>query len=179
TIIYCAWDGEEPGLLGSVEWVETHLDELRKHAVMYVNSDGNERGFLGVGGTQDLQTVVSSVGHDIQDPEKKISVLERARLYEIQRAKKSEDRDRIRKHGDLLITALGDGSDYTAFQDYAGIPSLDIGYGGEDEGDQYHSIYDDFYWYTHFADTDFSYGRALAQTAGSIVLRMSDADLLP
>jgi N-acetylated-alpha-linked acidic dipeptidase len=179
TIIYCAWDGEEPGLLGSVEWVETHVDELRKHAVAYVNSDGNERGFLGVGGTQDLQDVVSAVAHDIQDPEKKISVLQRARLHEIQRAKKDEERARIRKHTDLLIGALGDGSDYTAFQDFAGIPSLDLGFGGEDEGDQYHSIYDDFYWYTHFADTDFSYGRALSQTAGTLMVRIADADLLP
>jgi N-acetylated-alpha-linked acidic dipeptidase len=179
TIIYCAWDGEEPGLLGSVEWVETHLDELKKHATIYVNSDGNERGFLEVGGTQDLQTVASSVARDIKDPEKKISTVERARLRRIHQAKNAEDRDRIRKHADLLVQALGDGSDYTSFQDYAGIPSLDIGFGGEEEGDQYHSIYDDFYWYTHFEDTDFSYGRALAETAGSIMLRMADADLLP
>jgi len=65
TIIYCAWDGEEPGLLGSTEWVETHVDELRKHAVTYINSDGNGRGYLYAGGTQDLQTVVSAVAHDV------------------------------------------------------------------------------------------------------------------
>jgi len=179
TIIYCAWDGEEPGLLGSVEWVETHVDELKKHAATYVNSDSNERGFLHVGGTQDLQSVVGAVAHDVTDPEKHISVWERAHLRAIVHAKDAEERGKLRKRNDLVVTELGDGSDYTAFQDFAGISSLNVGFGGEDEGDQYHSIYDDFYWYTHFADTDFSYERALAQTAGSIVLRIADSDLLP
>jgi len=179
TIIYCAWDGEEPGLLGSVEWVETHVDELKKHAVTYINSDGNERGYLFAGGTQDLQEVVSAVAHDIKDPEKNISVYERAHLRSIVHAKDADERGKARKRTDLRLTELGDGSDFTAFQDFAGIPSLNLGYGGEDEGDQYHSIYDDFYWYTHFADTNFSYERALAQTAGSTVLRIANADLLP
>jgi N-acetylated-alpha-linked acidic dipeptidase len=179
TLVYCAWDGEEPGLLGSVEWVETHVDELKKHAVTYINSDGNERGFLFVGGTQDLQNVMSAVARDVKDPEKNISVYERAHLHGIVHAKEGEERVQARKRNDLRLNALGDGSDFTAFQDFAGISSMDLGFGGEDEGDQYHSIYDDFYWYTHFADTDFTYGRALAQTAGSTVLRIADADLLP
>ena len=179
TIIYCAWDGEEPGLLGSTEWVETHLDELRKHAVAYINTDGNERGFFEAGGTQYLESVISAVARDINDPEKNISIYQRSHLRAIERAKDKEERGEIRSHANLRVRALGDGSDYTAFQDFAGIPALDIGFGGEDEGDQYHSIYDDFYWYTHFADTDFSYGRALAQTAGSAILRIADADLLP
>ncbi len=179
TIIYCAWDGEEPGLLGSTEWVETHLDELRKHAVAYINTDGNERGFFEAGGTQDLESVISAIARDINDPEKNISIYQRSHLRAIERAKDKEERGEIRGHANLRVRALGDGSDYTAFQDFAGIPALDIGFGGEDEGDQYHSIYDDFYWYTHFADTDFSYGRALAQTVGSAILWIADADLLP
>jgi N-acetylated-alpha-linked acidic dipeptidase len=179
TIIYCAWDGEEPGLLGSVEWVETHVDELKKHAATYINSDGNERGYLFAGGTQDLQEVVSAVAHDVKDPEKNISVYERAHLRGIVHAKDADERGKARKRTDLRLTELGDGSDFTAFQDFAGIPSLNLGYGGEDDGDQYHSIYDDFYWYTHFADTNFVYERALAQTAGSMVLRIANADLLP
>ncbi|HTA50891.1 MAG TPA: transferrin receptor-like dimerization domain-containing protein [Verrucomicrobiae bacterium] len=179
TIIYCAWDGEEPGLLGSTEWVETHLDELRKRTVSYLNTDGNGRGFLFAGGTQDLQAVISAVAADINDPEKNISVRERAHLRAILRAKDAEERGQIRKSADLRVEALGDGSDYTAFQDHAGISALDIGFGAEDEGTQYHSIYDDFYWYTHFADTDFAYGRALAQTAGTAMMRIADADLLP
>jgi N-acetylated-alpha-linked acidic dipeptidase len=179
TIIYCAWDGEEPGLLGSVEWVETHVDELKKHAVTYINSDSNARGFFHAGGTQDLQSVVGAVAHDIVDPEKNISVWERAHLRAIMHAKDGEERSKLRKRNDLTVTELGDGSDYTAFQDFAGISSLNLGYGGEYEGDQYHSIYDDFYWYTHFADQDFTYERALAQTAGTLVLRLANADLLP
>jgi N-acetylated-alpha-linked acidic dipeptidase len=179
TLIYCAWDGEEPGLLGSTEWVETHLDDLRKHTVSYLNTDGNGRGFLFAGGTQDLEGVVSAVARDINDPEKNISIWERAHLRGIMRAKDAEERGQIRKRATLRVEALGDGSDYTAFQDHAGISSLDIGFGGEDEGTQYHSIYDDFYWYTHFADTDFAYGRVLAQTAGTTMMRIADADLLP
>jgi len=97
----------------------------------------------------------------------------------ISEAKNAEERAEARKRADLEISALGDGSDYTAFQDFAGISTLDMGFGGEDDGDQYHSIYDDFYWYTHFVDTDFSYGRALAQTAGTTILRLAGADLIP
>jgi N-acetylated-alpha-linked acidic dipeptidase len=179
TIIYCAWDGEEPGLLGSVEWVETHVEELKKHAVTYINSDGNDRGYFDAGGTQDLQAVVSAVAHDVKDPEKNISVFERSHLYSIMHAKDAEERSQLRKRSDLRLNALGDGSDFTAFQDFAGISTVDMSFGGEDEGDQYHSIYDDFYWYTHFSDTDFSYGRALSQAAGSTVMRIADADLLP
>ena len=155
------------------------VDDLKKHAVLYLNTDGNERGFFGAGGTQDLQPVISAVARDINDPEKNISVFERAHLRAIAHAKDADERGKVRKLTDLRVNALGDGSDYTAFQDFAGIPSLDIGFGGEDEGDQYHSIYDDFYWYTHFADGDFVYGRALAQTAGTAIMRVADSDLLP
>jgi len=179
TIIYCAWDGEEPGLLGSVEWVETHVDDLRKHAVTYVNSDSSSRGYLYVGGTQDLQAVVGAVAHDITDPEKHVSVFDRAHLRAIMHAKDAEEKGKLRKRKDLVLGDLGDGSDFTAFQDFAGISSLNVGYGGEDEGTQYHSIYDDFHWYTHHADQDFAYERSMAQTAGSILLRIADADLLP
>lgn len=179
TIIYCAWDGEEPGLLGSVEWVEDHLDELKTHAVAYLNSDGNERGFLFPGGTQDLQSFISGVARDIQDPETHTTVFQRSHLASIAKAKDAEERNAVRQSSDLLVKALGDGSDYTAFQDFAGISTLSVEFGGEDDGDQYHSIYDDFYWYTHFVDTDFSYGRALAQTAGTAMMRLAGADLIP
>jgi N-acetylated-alpha-linked acidic dipeptidase len=80
---------------------------------------------------------------------------------------------------DLRIGALGSGSDYTAFLDHLGIASMNLGFGGEDGGGIYHSIYDDFFWYTHFADGTFVYGKALAQTAGTAVIRLADAELLP
>ncbi|WP_263354413.1 M28 family metallopeptidase [Acidicapsa acidisoli] len=178
TIVYCVWDGEEPGLLGSTEWVETHIDELKKKGVMYLNSDSNGRGYVFLEGSHGLEHFINGVAADVKDPEKGISVLERRRLLEISRSKGS-DRTEARNRQDLRISALGDGSDYVSFLDFAGIPSLDLGFGGEDRGSEYHSIYDDFWWYTHFADTDFVYGRALAQVAGSAVMRMADAELLP
>src|SRR5207248_2618635 len=85
----------------------------------------------------------------------------------------------LRHAGELRIGALGDGSDYAPFLDHAGVAALNLGFGGEGGGGVYHSIYDDFYWYTHFADTKFVYGRALAQMAGSAVMRMADANVLP
>jgi N-acetylated-alpha-linked acidic dipeptidase len=179
TIIFTAWDGEEPGLLGSTEWVETHLAELQEHTVAYINSDSNERGFFRARGSHSLEHFISDVVRDVQDPEKNIPVWKRAQLYRIANAKSAEDRQELRQRQDLRIGALGDGSDYTAFIHHGGSASLNLGYGGEDEGGEYHSIYDDFYWYTHFADTDFAYGRALAQTAGTAIMRLADADLLP
>jgi N-acetylated-alpha-linked acidic dipeptidase len=179
TIIYCAWDGEEPGLLGSVEWVETHVDELKKHAIAYINSDSSDRGFIDAGGTQDLASFISNVARDIQDPETKMTAFERAHLQSIGSAKNPDERKERRSSNNLVVDALGDGSDFTAFQDFAGISTLNVEYGGEDDGTQYHSIYDDFYWFTHFVDTDFVYGRALAQTIGTAMMRLADADLIP
>jgi N-acetylated-alpha-linked acidic dipeptidase len=179
TIIYCAWDGEEPGLLGSTEWAEEHADELRAHGVAYINSDSNGRGYLQVEGSHTLEKFSNDVAHDIPDPESKVSAWKRNQLHEIARAKSSEQRQEIRQRADLRIPALGSGSDYTAFLQHDGVASLNIGFEGEDGGGIYHSIYDDFYWYTHFSDTDFVYGRALAQTGGTAVLRLADADLLP
>lgn len=179
TIIYCAWDGEEPGLLGSTEWVETHVDELKKHAVVYINSDSNSRGYLGFEGSQTLEKFVNEVARDIQDPETKLSVWKRAQLETIRTASSDEERKEARSRGDLRLDMLGGGSDHAPFNNFAGVAALGIGFGGEDGGGIYHSIYDDFYWYTHFSDTDFSYGKALAQTGGTAMMRLASADLLP
>jgi N-acetylated-alpha-linked acidic dipeptidase len=179
TILYCFWDGEEPGLLGSTEWVETHADELAQHAVAYFNSDGNGRGFLRAEGSQSLENFVDSIAKDVEDPETKMSVWKRERLEAISKAT-ADTRSEIRTRADLRMEALGSGSDYTAFIDHVGVASVNLGFGGEESSSgQYHSIYDDFYFYSHFLDTTFEYGRALAQTAGSMVMRMADADTLP
>ena len=179
TIIYCFWDGEEPALLGSTEWAELHAPELIKHAVAYFNSDGNGRGYFRAEGSHSLENFINSVTKDVDDPETGMSVWKRARLVDLSRAT-PDIRAEIRTRPDLRIGALGSGSDYTVFIDHLGIASANFGYGGEDEGGgQYHSIYDDFYWYTHFMDTDFVYGRALSQTAGTMVMRMADSDVLP
>jgi N-acetylated-alpha-linked acidic dipeptidase len=179
TIIYCFWDGEEPGLLGSTEWGETHAADLEKHAVAYINTDGNGRGFLGVEGSHTLENFMNGVMKDIQDPETKLSVWKRAQLAGISETT-PERRLELRTRPDLRIGALGSGSDFTVFLDHLGVASINLGYGGEGGGGGvYHSIYDDFYWYTHFSDTDFVYGRALSQTVGTAVIRIADAGLLP
>jgi N-acetylated-alpha-linked acidic dipeptidase len=179
TIIYCAWDGEEPGLLGSTEWSETHADDLERHAAVYINSDSNGRGFLGMEGSHTLEQFINGVAKDVEDPETKLTVWKRSQLSRIQKAKTDQDRQEIRQRPDLRIQALGSGSDYTPFLQHLGIASLNVGYGGESGGGIYHSIYDDFYWYSHFADPTFEYGRALSQTVGTAVIRLADAELLP
>jgi len=178
TIVYCAWDGEEPALLGSTEWAETHAGELQQHAIAYLNSDGNGRGFLEVAGSHTLEQFINDVARDITDPETHLTVWKRQQAHAIERAK-AEDKEKVRSRADWRIAALGSGSDYTPFLQHLGIPSLNIGYGGEDTSGIYHSIYDDFYFFTHFLDTDFAYGRALAQTGGTAVIRLADADILP
>ena len=179
TIVYCAWDGEEPGLLGSTEWAETHAAELSRHAVAYLNSDSNGRGYLSMSGSHTLEAFYNDVARDVTDPESGVSVWKRLWAHRIEKAKTAAERKEIRERPDLRIGALGFGSDYTVFLDRLGIPCLSLGFGGEDEGGIYHSIYDDFYWYTHFGDTTFVYGRALAQTTGTAVMRLADAELLP
>jgi N-acetylated-alpha-linked acidic dipeptidase len=179
TIIYAAWDGEEPMLLGSTEWVETHADDLRQHAAVYINTDSNDRGVLNMGGSHSLEQFINGVARDIEDPETKMTVWQRLQLNRIAEAKSADERKELRQRADLRIEALGSGTDFTAFLDHLGIASLNLGYSGEDEQGIYHSIYDDFYWYTHFSDTEFVYGRALAQTVGTSVLRLADAEVLP
>ncbi len=179
TIVYLAWDGEEPGLLGSTEWVEAHSNELLQHAVAYFNSDSNGRGYFEADGSHVLQHFINAVAQDVTDPEKNISVWERARLHRLASAKTPDEKNKFRGESQLSIGALGDGSDYTAFIHHLGIPSADIGFGGESSGGVYHSIYDDFYWYTHFGDPSFDYERAESQLMGTAVMRLADAEILP
>jgi N-acetylated-alpha-linked acidic dipeptidase len=179
TILYAAWDGEEPMLLGSTEWGEAHASELQQHGVAYINSDGNGRGYLYAEGAHSLEALVNGVARDVPDPEAGVSVWQRAQAKRIYDAKASEERMALRTRADLKLYPLGSGTDYTVFQHHLGVASLNLGYGGEDQGGIYHSIYDDFYWYTHFSDTEFVYGKALAQTAGLMVMRLADADVLP
>ena len=179
TIIYAAWDGEEPGLLGSTEWAETHGDELQQHAAVYINSDSNGRGYLSMGGSHSLEHFINGVAREIPDPETDLTAWKRDQLRAIGRARNADDRQEARTRGDLRIGALGDGSDYATFLDHFGIATLSLGYGGEGGGGVYHSIYDDFYWYTHYSDTNFVYGRAMSQTAATAVMRLADADVIP
>ncbi len=187
TLVYASWDGEEPGLLGSTEWAETHAKELQDKAVMYLNSDTNGRGFLEVAGSHSLQQLVNQVADGVSDPETKVSVRERLRALMLADGAddnaKPEDTAKAAlaaKGGELPIDALGSGSDYSAFLEHLGIASLNLGFSGEeDQNGIYHSRYDTFEHYVRFGDPDFAYGVALSKVAGHIVLRMADADLLP
>lgn len=185
TIVYASWDGEEPGLLGSTEWVETHAAELKAKALIYINTDSNGRGFLGAQGSHDYQHLVSEVGRDVIDPQTGKPVLER--LLKGLRADAfggaSPPADLLASAeagGDLHMGPLGSGSDYSAFLQHLGLPSLNIGYGGEDQGDGvYHSIYDSYHHMTRFDDPGLVYGTVLSKTVGRLVLRMADADTPP
>jgi len=178
TIVYASWDGEEPGLLGSTEWVEAHEAELRQHAVVYINTDGNNRGFLNMQGSHTLERFLNGVARDVKDPESGVSVLKRRQAFAVSRGTGDERRE-ARERSDFRIGALGSGSDYTPFIQHAGVASINLSFGDEDQDGIYHSIYDDFYFYTHYLDTDFAYGRALAQTVGTAVIRLADADAVP
>jgi N-acetylated-alpha-linked acidic dipeptidase len=179
TIVYAAWDGEEPGLLGSTEWGEAHADELSQHAAVYINSDVNMRGTFGAAGSHSLERVVNSVARDVVDPETKMPVQARERLAAIAAAESADDRAEVRERADVRLGAIGAGSDYAVFVNHLGVASVDLGFGGEDRGGIYHSVYDDMTWFTRWSDGDFVYGGALAATAGTLVLRLADAELLP
>ncbi|HSN85988.1 MAG TPA: M28 family metallopeptidase [Thermoanaerobaculia bacterium] len=178
TLVYAGWDAEEQGLLGSTEWAETHADLLRKNAVVYINSDSNDRGFLFVGGSHTLERMVNEVARDVTDPEKGISVADRTLAATILFGPPG-DQQEARTAKSFRLEPLGSGSDYTPFLQHLGIASLNVGYGGEGQYGQYHSIYDSFDHYVRFMDPTFEYGVALAKTAGRMVLRLADADILP
>lgn len=187
TLVYCSWDAEEPGLLGSTEWAEAHETELRQKAVLYLNSDGNERGFLHTSGSHSLQTLVNQAAESVIDPQTKATVLKRQRARLIVGTTKPDTSEELKRIGKLVaaggappLAALGAGSDYTAFMHHVGVASMNIGFGGEGETDGvYHSAYDSFDHFSRFGDPGFAYGVALSQTAGRVMLRMANADVVP
>ncbi len=192
TLVYASWDGEEPGLLGSTEWAETHAAELSRNAVLYLNSDTNTRGFLAAGGSHSLQHLVNDVAAGVKDPETGVSTQARLRARmlaqgyarepgEEDNAEEARRETRLAEAGgDLPIRALGSGSDYTPFLQHLGLTALNVEYHGEDDQQGvYHSSYDSFDHYLRFGDPTFAYGIAEAETAGHVMLRMADADVLP
>ncbi len=179
TIIFCAWDGEEPGLLGSTEWAEQHAEELKQKAVAYINSDSTSKGSFGVSGSHTLERFINDVARSVNDPKGKGSLWDTMRTRRGGQGRGGQGRSEDENRADLRIGALGSGSDYTAFLDHLGIASLNVGFGGEGGGGIYHSIYDSFAWYTRFSDTTFEYGRTLVQAAGTATMRLADAQILP
>lgn len=178
TIVLALWDGEEWGLLGSTEWAERHRQELDGKGVVYINTDGNGKGWLNAGGSHSLQSFVTEVARDIPDPRTGKPLLEEARRRAIASLPDAERAD-AEKDPQLRIAPLGSGSDYTPFLQHLTLASLNLGFGGESPGGVYHSAYDSFAWYTKFSDGDFAYGRALAQVTGTSVLRLANAPVLP
>ena len=186
TIVYASWDGEEPMLLGSTEWAETHAAELKAKGVIYINTDNNGRGSLNAEGSHDFQHLVNAAAADVIDPETGATVAERMRAGVRVRAYDKSGRvdeatlAAAEKGGDLPIGPLGSGSDYSAYLQHLGLPALNIGFGGEDEsGGVYHSVYDSYHHMTTFDDPGLKYGVALSKTVGRLVLRVADADTPP
>jgi N-acetylated-alpha-linked acidic dipeptidase len=186
TIVYASWDGEEPGLLGSTEWAEQHADELKQKALLYINTDNNGRGFLSAEGNHDLQHFVDSAANDVRDPQTGVPVAERGRAhiladnYVDPGSERSDLVDAAKSQGDLPMGPLGSGSDYSPFVQHLGIPSLNLGFGGEDfAGGSYHSVYDTYYHVMHFDDPGMQYGAALSKVVGRLVLRAADAPRVP
>jgi N-acetylated-alpha-linked acidic dipeptidase len=186
TIVYASWDGEEPGLLGSTEWAEEHEADLKQKALIYLNTDNTGRGFFNASGSHDFQHLVNEAIRDVTDPETGVSVYERRRGAILANAFDKNGRRNeaaiaaAERSGDLPIGPLGSGSDYSGLLQHVGIPSINMGYGGEDEsGGVYHSAYDSFHHVTTFDDPGLKYGAALSKTVGRIVLRMADADTPP
>ena len=179
TLVYCAWDGEEPGLIGSTEWVEDHAAELQQKTVAYINSDNNGRGFLGAAGSHALEGFMTEIAKDVTDPETNVSLFNRDKAREAVNATSVKTKKDALASKELKLGALGSGSDYSSFLQHLGIASLNLGFGGEDSGGEYHSIYDSYDDYRRFKDPKFEYGIALAQTAGRAALRLADAETLP
>jgi N-acetylated-alpha-linked acidic dipeptidase len=177
TLVYASWDGEEPGLLGSTEWAETHADELKAKAVLYINSDTNGRGYLDVAGSHALQHFASEAARDVKDPETGASVLARAVAKE--RVANYDAGGHGEVSADLKLGALGSGSDFTPFLQHLGVNSLNLGFEGETDYGVYHSAYDSFDHFRRFVDPTFQYGVALAKVTGRMVLRTAQAELLP
>ncbi|MCX8473052.1 MAG: M28 family peptidase, partial [Sediminibacterium sp.] len=179
TLKYCAWDAEEPGLMGSTEWVEDHAAELQQKAVLYINTDGNGRGFVNVDGSHALENLITQICMQVKDPQTNVSVFERDQMRQLAESKGLEEAKKITNKKNYAIDAMGSGSDYSPFIQHLGIPALNIGFGGENAGGEYHSIYDSYDNYVRFKDINFMYGPVLASVVGRVVLRTSEADLLP
>jgi N-acetylated-alpha-linked acidic dipeptidase len=180
TIVIASWDGEEWGLLGSTEWAEKHRDDLAKKAVAYINSDSTGKGWLSMSGSHSLEAFINEVARDVPDPRgsaRSVFDAKRARLLE--QAPNDAARATITARRNIPVEALGSGSDYTVFLDFLQIASLDVGFGGDGGGGVYHSVYDSYYWFTHFSDGDFTHTAALSRVIGTALLRLADADVLP
>src|SRR5208282_1542252 len=180
TILFCSWDAEEFGLVGSTAWVEEHMEELRHNGIAYLNMDIAVLGErFGGSATPSLRELVREAARDTPDPRSGKSVYEkwRARVEQYAGATRGSAASPGGAERPLPMSAMGSGSDYSAFYEHAGIPAMDISSLGE--YGVYHSIYDDFNWMKRFGDPEFAYHVMMARIAGRIVMRLADADVPP
>jgi N-acetylated-alpha-linked acidic dipeptidase len=178
TIIYAAWDAEEPGLIGSTEWVEHHAADLREHAVAYLNTDGSSRGFMNIGGSHVLERYLNQITEEISDPLLDVSLKERRRASLLVNG---DDKTRAdaRERRDLRIYPMGSGSDYTPFLQHLGIASANLSFGGEGNDGSYHTLYDTYEHFMKFRDPGLVYGATLPKVTGRATLRLANAPRLP
>ncbi len=176
TILFLSWDGEETSFAGSAEWSEQFEHELGQKAVAYLNVD------VGVSGPDFEGNSVGSFAPLLVDASRNLKDPTGQSLYDVwhsSRAKSLKERGENEPVTDqnLVETRIGSGSDYAALLDHAGVPVLDVSFGGP--YGVYHSAYDDFYWMEHFGDPGFHYHALLAQLLGVVALRLSNADFIP
>ncbi len=178
TMVFCSWDGEEEGLMGSTEWVEQHESELA-HAPAYFNMDA------AVSGPRFGASAVPSLKQFVRDVTKSVPGAKGGTVYEAwqKSARDNSDGGDARRapaassNDDVPVGDLGSGSDYTAFLQHLGIPASDVSSGGP--YGVYHSVFDNFAWFKKYGDPDFLYEQQMARVFGLEVLRMADADVLP
>lgn len=177
TIVYAAWGAEEPGIIGSTEWVEQHAVTLSRNAAIYINSDASGRGFLSMGGSHALTGIVNEAAASVADPQTTMTIADRRRA-KLAASDRASDQA-LADADELPLSALGSGSDYSPFLQHLGVASLNLGFGGESDGGSYHSVFDSYEHYTQFGDPGFAYGATLAKVVGRITLRAANGDVLP
>jgi len=176
TIVFCSWDAEEEGLIGSTEWVEQQAQTL-DHAVAYFNMD------VGVAGPNFSASAVPSLKQFVRDVTQSVPSALKGTVYEQWRLNRGHADEHRASNApqqpgeEVHVSDLGSGSDFTPFLQHAGVPSTDIG--SEGPYGVYHSTFDDFAWFIMNADPSFVYLQQMARVFGIEALRMADADVLP
>ena len=179
TVIYAAWDAEEPGLIGSTEWAEHHAEDLKKHAVAYLNTDGSDRGFIYIGGSHVLERFFNQIIEEVKDPRSQITLKQRLQASLKINAESEQEKIDAAQRADIRLDPMGSGSDYTPFLQHLGIASADLGFFGESDGGSYHTLYDTYEHHTTWNDPGLVYGETLPKVTGRATLRLANAQRLP
>jgi N-acetylated-alpha-linked acidic dipeptidase len=179
TVIYAAWDAEEPGLIGSTEWAEHHAKELKKHAVAYLNTDGNDKGFIYIGGSHVLERFFNQIIEEVKDPRSEISLKQRLQASLKINADSDQEKKDAAERADVRLDPMGSGSDYTPFLQHLGIASANLAFYGESDGGSYHTLYDTYEHHTTWNDPGLIYGETLPKVTGRATLRLANAQRLP